>query len=105
MSSTYQLNYDTPKFTINSFDHPSFKTKPDIRIEDELQSWVLNFKVSHNCVNNLLSILNFKVLNLPNDVQTLMKTQKLHEISNIGNGNYIHLGLKKHVTAYLNTFS
>lgn len=52
------------------------------------------FNIPHNCVNNLLNILNTEGLNLSNDVRTLMKTPRIHEISNIGNENYIYLGLK-----------
>jgi len=95
-SSTYQLNYDIPQFTTpnNPFDHLFLKTEPHIAIEDKLRPWILHFKVPNNCVNNLLNILNCEGLNLSNDVQTLMKTPKIHEISNIGNGNYTHLRLK-----------
>jgi len=106
-SSPYQMiNHDIPKFTASndSFDHLSLKTKPHITIKDKLRSWILHFKVPHNCVNNLLNILNSEGLNLPNDVRTLMNTPQIHEISNIGNGNYTHLGLKNMLQPLLTHF-
>lgn len=90
------LNEETNISTCNfdSFTPTYVEPETPISIEDKLRSWVLNFKVPHNCTNSLLSLLKSEGLNVPNDVRTLMKTPKIHNICNVGNGTYTHLGLK-----------
>jgi len=61
---------------------------------DKLSYWILQYKISHNGVDSLLSILRSEGIKVPKDVQTLMKTPKTKEITNITNGSYIHLGLQ-----------
>ncbi|XP_050547634.1 uncharacterized protein LOC126909252 [Daktulosphaira vitifoliae] len=74
-------------------------------IEDELRSWVLKFKVSHNSANCILRIINSAGINVPNDIRTLMKTPKTHIISNIGHGSYIHLGLENMISPLLKKYN
>jgi len=61
---------------------------------NKLRNWILNFKISHNAANSLLTILHSVGMTVPKDVRTLMHTPKTKEIINVLNGTYIHLGLK-----------
>ncbi|XP_060878980.1 uncharacterized protein LOC132951218 [Metopolophium dirhodum] len=76
---------------------PNFKetfNNSRTNICDKLRYWILQYKVSHNGVDSLLSILRSEGIKVPKDVRTLMNTPKTKEITNITNGSYIHLGLK-----------
>jgi len=57
---------------------------------------IIKYKISHNCVNELLEILRSEGLDVPKDVRTLLKTpkSKSHEINQIANGSYIHIGIE-----------
>jgi hypothetical protein len=63
---------------------------------EKLQKWVIDYHVSHNCVNSLLSILRSEGLQLPKDTRSLLNTLKTadHKIINIHPGSYIHLGIE-----------
>ncbi|CAI6342671.1 unnamed protein product [Macrosiphum euphorbiae] len=61
---------------------------------DKLRHWVLEYKISHNSCNSLLIIMRSEGLKVPKDVRTLMRTPKTHEICNMTNGTYIHLGFE-----------
>jgi len=45
-------------------------------LDSKLQKWVVDFHVTHNCVNALLTILRSEGLQLPKDTRTLLKTPK-----------------------------
>jgi len=76
---------------------PNFKdilNNSSTSICDKLCYWILQYKISHNGVDSLLSILRSEGIKVPKDVRTLMKTPKTKEITNITNGSYIYLGLQ-----------
>lgn len=66
----------------------------NIKLSDKLRSLFVQFKVSHNFGNCLLTVLRDEGLDVPKDIRTLMKTPKNHEIINISGGSYVHFGLK-----------
>lgn len=68
---------------------------------DKLRYWIIQFKISHNAVNSLLSILRAAGIHVPKDVRTLMNTPKTTEITNMTNGSYIHLGLQNMLLPFL----
>lgn len=57
---------------------------------------IIKYKISHNCVNELLEILRSVGLDVLKDVRTLLKTpkSKSHEINHIANGSYKHIGVE-----------
>jgi len=59
-------------------------------INKKLCKLIIKYKMSHNCVNELLEILRSEGLDVPKDVRTLLKTpkSKSHEIIHIENGSY-----------------
>lgn len=61
---------------------------------DKLSHWILQYKVSHNGVDSLLSILRSGGIRVPKDVRTFMNTPKTKEIISITNGSYSHLGFQ-----------
>lgn len=64
------------------------------KLSEKLRLLFVQFKVSHNFCNSLLTVLRNEGLDVPKDIRTLMKTPTNHEIINISGGSYIHLGLK-----------
>lgn len=64
--------------------------------DKKLCQLIIKYKISHNCVNELLEILRSEGLNVPKDARTLLKTpkSKSHEINHIENGSYIHIGVE-----------
>jgi len=83
----------------NFHNHFSFNTNNQTEndsLDSKLQKWVVDFHVTHNCVNALLAILRSEGLQLPKDTRTLLKTPKTgsHNIISIHPGSYIHLGVK-----------
>jgi len=74
-------------------------------LKNKLQSWVLNYKVSHNSVNCILNIMKSEGLDVPLDVRTLMQTSKSHETVSMGSeGSYIHFGFEKMIFPVLKKF-
>lgn len=68
---------------------------------DKLRYWILQFKLSYNAINALLTILRSEGIDIPKDVHTLMNTPKIKEITSITNSSYIHLGLKNMLLPFL----
>ncbi|KAL5237438.1 hypothetical protein ACI65C_004848 [Semiaphis heraclei] len=62
----------------------------------KLNKWIIEYHVSHNCVNALLAILISEGHDLPRTARTLLKTPKLkdHKIISIHPGFYIHFGVE-----------
>lgn len=80
-------------------DHPitlqnNASNKIGNKLSEKLRLLFVQFKVSHNFGNCLLTVLRNEGLDVPKDIRTLMKTPTNHEIINISGGSYIHLGLK-----------
>jgi hypothetical protein len=78
------------------------ETLESVKMSDKLRSWVVKYNVPHNCCNFLLKIMKSEGLKVPNDIRTLMKTPKTHNIVNLTNGSYIHLGIKNMLLPILN---
>lgn len=90
------LNENTPSSVLNtSLDKSTEKNVQLINIKDKIRSWIINYKVSHNCANSLLKIIKSEGLNVPSDVRTLMQTPVTHKIIDMDNGSYIHFGIEK----------
>lgn len=100
--------------TSQPYVESSIQSPPDNPVEhnflnnnlsNKLQSWIIEYKVAHNCGNSLLSILKTEGLNVPKDVRTLLKTPKVHNIENLSHGSYIHLGLEQIITPILKKYN
>lgn len=80
----------------NQFSFNTNNETENYSLDSKLQKWVVDFHVTHNCVNALLAILRSEGLQLPKDTRTLLKTPKTgsHDIVSIHPGSYIYLGVK-----------
>jgi len=78
---------------ITNFDH--FDNADKTSLDLKLNKWIMEYHVSHNCVNALLAILISEGHDLPRNARTLLKTPKLkdHRIISIHPGSYIHFGV------------
>lgn len=70
-------------------------------ITDSLAQWAVDFGITNGAVNALLSILKTKFPELPNDARTLKNTPRSNICTKMGNGTYVHYGLKDGLTDYL----
>lgn len=86
-----------------------------IKLTDNLQSWILKYRISHSSVNTLLAILrncndNLEIRDLPKDVRTLMNTPRKtkYKIKYGNGGSYAHFGiengLKRSIKKYFQSF-
>lgn len=65
-------------------------------LSSKLQSWIIKERIPHKSGNALLKILRDCGHNsLPNDIRTLMQTQRKakQQIQKMDNGSYVHFGL------------
>ncbi|XP_060882093.1 uncharacterized protein LOC132953757 [Metopolophium dirhodum] len=90
----FQVTNNTPLSIENN-------TTQNLSLSDKLRSFIVKYKVSHNCCNSLLKILRSEGLEVPKDVRTLMKTPKNHEIVAVSGGSYVHLGIKNMLLPFL----
>lgn len=68
------------------------------KFESKLKNWAMEFKVFHNCLKSLLTILKEHTkIDLPKDPRTLLGTPRITHIENMGHGQYCHIGLTKAV--------
>ncbi|KAE9523753.1 hypothetical protein AGLY_015813 [Aphis glycines] len=107
LKDTFTIENNTTFNVLNiSSDNPiGQNVQPySIDLKDKIRSWILHHKVSHNCANSILKIMKSEGLQVPSDVRTLMKTPQSHEIVNMDNGAYIHIGLEKMLTPILKKY-
>jgi len=104
LSATSWMNNGMNSNTI--IDHTTLINDNTNSLYEKLQKWVLDFHVSHNCVNALLSILRSEGLKLPKDARTLINTPKTgdHKIISIHPGSYIHLGVEYMISKILSLY-
>ncbi|TMW43974.1 hypothetical protein DOY81_010946, partial [Sarcophaga bullata] len=72
---------------------------PDIR--EELAKWSIKFNISFTAVNALLELLLKCNIKVPKDARTLLKTPSTVVERKVGDGKYIHYGLKNGLTDFL----
>ncbi|CAI6353033.1 unnamed protein product [Macrosiphum euphorbiae] len=75
-------------------------------LQDKLSQLIAKYQISHNCVNELLSILRSEGLDVPKDVRSLLKTPKYksQNIIQMENGSYIHIGVERMIKPILYTY-
>jgi len=75
-------------------------------LQDKLSQLIAKYHISHNCVNELLVILRSEGLDVPKDVRSLLKTpkSKSHNIIQMDNGSYIHIGIEQMIKPILYTY-
>lgn len=99
----------TPIFNLHNsglvYDDNNENVFNSVSISEKLRSWVVKHNISHSGVNALLRILKTEGLCVPNDVRTLMKTSKVHQIQNLSNGSYVHLGVENMLLPVLQKYN
>lgn len=95
---------DFTLFHENSTPNPLQNNKPILA--DKLRFIISKYHVSHNFVNELLTILRDEELDVPKDVRTLLQTPKSHSynILNINPGTYIHFGIRNMLIPIISKF-
>jgi len=73
-------------------NNSNYEIPNNLSLEEKLKNIIIKYHVSHNFVNKLLEILRCEGLKLPKDVRTLLKTPRIHDITVMDPGTYIHLG-------------
>lgn len=91
---------ESPLYSVEKNEMHNFAS-----ICDKLRFWVVKYNVSHNCCNSLLQIIKSEGLKVPKDIRTLMKTPKSHNIFNLSNGSYIHLGIENMLVPILKKYN
>jgi len=68
---------------------------PTSHLNQKLCKLSLDYNISHNAMNEILSIFKSEGHNnVPKDFRTLLKTPTTHNIINIKPGFYIHIGIE-----------
>lgn len=95
---------DFTLFHENSTPNPLQNNK--LILADKLTFIISKYHVSHNFVNELLTILRDEELDVPKDVRTLLQTPKSHSynILNINPGTYIHFGIRNMLIPIISKF-
>lgn len=80
----------------NLMNSDHFDNAEKTSLDLKLNKWIMEYHVSHNCVNALLAILISEGHDLPRTARTLLKTPTLkdHRIISIHPGSYIHFGVE-----------
>lgn len=101
-SKTPGINDNIPCYNnVNNSDKIE-KTSLDIK----LSKWTIQYHLSHNCVNDLLSILISEGHDLPRTARTLLKTPKVkdHNIISVHPDSYIHFGIEFMMSKFLRLY-
>lgn len=69
-------------------------------IRAKLSSWVIKHNISYEATNELLEILRSSHLEVPRDARTLRRTPKDAQKYVMGEGTYVHYGLKEALTDF-----
>lgn len=69
---------------------------------EKLAKWAVETKQTRESVNSLLKILREDDPSLPKDRRTLCETPRLSKIVEMDNGHYLHIGLEKILTQFIN---
>ncbi|KAB0791993.1 hypothetical protein PPYR_13954 [Photinus pyralis] len=72
---------------------------------DKIRRWALHKSVPKSAVNDLLKILKPYHPELPTDFRTLLKTPTSFNTIMLNNGEYIHIGLQKHLEYFLSNYN
>lgn len=74
----------------------------DLSLENFLKVWAVKYFVNRNTLNVLLKFLNNKIdKKIPHDYRKLLQTPRQIPLNYVDPGNYVHIGLKKHVDKFL----
>lgn len=96
------LNDSLRTETVNDIE--STIVNDNMGICDKLRTWNVEFNVSHNCLNKLLTILKSEGLDVPKDGRTLMNTPKKHNILSMKPGAYVHFDIKQIISSLLHKY-
>lgn len=96
--------FDSSNYTDLCIPLTSNECNKNNSLENKLKHLISKYHVSHNFINELLTVLRSEGLKLPKDVRTLLKTPHTHEIINIHPGSYIHIGIEFLITPILEAY-
>lgn len=75
----------------------------DLNLEDFLKVWSVKFFINKDALNILLKYINNKFdKKIPKDYRKLLQTPRHIPLKSVEPGNYVHIGIRKHVDAFLN---
>lgn len=104
-TSEYNINAIFPPMNTFSDDVGSSADNNDcvntnFNKKEKLASWAIATKQTRPAVNMLLKILRDEDPTLPADYRSLCGTPRMSNIIDMGNGKYLHIGLKKSLTNF-----
>jgi len=106
-NNTCSNNYNFNNLSSNkSFQMYKNDGQNNCSLQEKLSQLIAKYHISHNCVNELLVILRSEGLDVPKDVRSLLKTpkSKSHNIIEMENGSYIHIGVERMIKPILYTY-
>jgi len=80
-----------------NFDEP-------FSLSDSLSNWSVRFGISLVALSALLCILRQYFPELPKNGRTLLKTERVYDVQELGGGQYYHFGLLKSIQHQLAKF-
>ncbi|KAB0801293.1 hypothetical protein PPYR_05647 [Photinus pyralis] len=93
--STSSNNNALCYFQTDETPSSSRNDKRENSLSNDLRQWLIEFNISHQAGNKLLSILgNHNIKNLPKDTRTLLKTPRSVQIIPVSPGHYVHFGIR-----------
>lgn len=95
---TYENNFESD--ILNDLSE-SESEENEFNLREELAKWAIQFQISFVAINSLLLLLIKCNLKVPKDARTLLKTPSSVVERKVGEGTYIHYGLKNGLTDFL----
>lgn len=87
-----------------NFDENHIMSNKKKTLTTKLSELAAKYNVSHNCMNDILSIFRSEGHDVPKDVRTLLNTPKKYNIISVDPGSYIHLGIDFMFRSILKTY-
>lgn len=100
-TNSFEALFNSDRCENESSSSNSDSEEEDPNICDELAKWTSEFSISFAALNALLFILNKCKIKVPKDGRTILKTPTEVVKRNVGDGVYVHYGIKSALTDYL----
>lgn len=100
-----QIEQDANQLNV-TITHPNDnQATNETRIKTQLRRWAVEYRISKNALNELLSILQPNIQSLPRNYRTFQETPIDIEIVHAAGGQLWHNGLKQNLTDIFSSLS
>lgn len=97
----FNIQHDSNVYQVENFNITSEST--DLDLKSFLQKWANEFNINRTAFSVLLKYLKTKHPELPEDYRTLLGTPRHIEKKNMGNGSYVHIGVRENILSFLSS--